>query len=197
MENRKKIYENFIKDYIVDAISDELIQFPYPWKLENNKFSFNIYISVNVFSSGKQIRIYCDFVNYNNKHNSELYSESTIISTFYHNKDDNNCKIINDIIDNMINFRNKFRFSKILDKIVLKDDFSLENHNLFFFKEADPFRETSCCVCSDKCLTFTHCGHNLCRICFSSLEIETDYCSIWKKCPMCREILKCSENDEI
>ena len=195
MESKKKIYEKFITDYIVDATTDEMIEFPFPWKLENNKFSFNISISINVFSSGKQIRIYAELLNYNTKHSSdELHTESTIFIKFYPKKEDND-KIRDDIIENMINFRSKYRFSKILDKFVLKDDTSLENHNFFFFKEADPFRETYCCVCSDECLTFTNCGHNLCRICFSSLEIETDYCNIWKKCPICREILKCSDNE--
>jgi len=198
MENRKKMYENFIREYILSTETDELIQFPHPWKLENNNFSFYIYVSViNRFSSGKQIRIYAEFLNYNDANTNDLYCESLITSNFYPKKEINNDKIINDIVDTMINFRTKFRFSKIFDKFVKKDDSSdiEENRNFFFFKEADPYKDSSCCVCSDECLTFTRCGHNLCRVCFSCIEIDTDFNNIWKKCPICREVLKCSDNE--
>lgn len=198
MENRKKMYENFIREYILSTETDELIEFPYPWKLENNNFSFYIYVSViNRLSSGKQIRIYTEFLNYNDSNSDDLYRESLIESIFYPKKEINNDKIINDIVDIMINFRSKFRFSKIFDKIEKKEESTEvdEKINFFFFKEADPYKDSSCCVCSDECLTFTHCGHNLCRICFSGIKIVTDFQNVWKKCPICREVLKCSDNE--
>lgn len=205
LENRRKLYNDYLKKYInkyVTKHEDDIIDLPYEWKLEDNNFSFRIYISLQTYSSNKSVRIYIDLIDYNDKYNVELYKEDTLsYRTFSKNCEEK--KIMDYIVDFIINFRNKYKFSKIFDRVLrkIKDEedeeeelnMTDENRNLSLFKDADPYKDTSCCVCADDSLTFTSCGHNLCRICFSNIKIEFDECSKYKLCPMCRNVFSCDE----
>lgn len=206
LENKKKLYGEYLETPILKFVTeheDDIIDFPYEWKLEDNKFSFNIYISLQTYSTGKNVRIYIDLIDYNDKFSTELYKEDTLMFKNF-SKSVEKSTVIDFIVDFFINFRSKYQFSKIFDRVLKKTTpkcgnvtqhvtIEDEDKHLFFFKEADPYRDTNCCVCSDDSLTFTSCDHNLCRICFSNLTVEFDDCSRWKNCPLCRHVFNCSE----
>ena len=48
-----------------------------------------------------------------------------------------------------------------------------------------------CCVCKDKTLTTTLCGHTLCYECWEQIREDEDDCML---CPLCREIINCTDS---
>lgn len=194
IEQRRNTYKEYLDNFFKENNchdKDATIEFPFPWKLEDNKFSFDINAKIIMFPSSnvKILNIYGDFINYTNTCNDEVFKESSILSKHYHKGKYETSLLIEDIIVFFLNFRRKYTYSKILDEIILKSEIvQKEKMSFFFFKESDPFRETTCCVCADDNLIFTKCNHNLCRICFSSLQSENND-EFSRKCPLCRELL--------
>lgn len=188
-EIRKKMYETYIKKNINE---NQNIYLPYNWRLEDNKLTFRMIIRVFTLSSGsKSICIDVDHINYNNKDDDNIYNTDILAHKIYPTSVESDT-MVNYLSDFLTNFRNEYTFSKVLDKLILKKNKEEEEKvNLFLFSDADPYKETSCCVCNDISLTFTSCDHNLCRICFSSIETENENGCIgfWKKCPICRQKL--------
>ena len=189
-EYRKEMYENFIKKNY-DNESNQTINLPYNWRLEDNKFSFRMMIRIfNLSNGSKSVCIDIDQINYNNNNEDDIFNTDILFHEIFPPNTEKN-KIIHIISEFLTNFRVNYTFSKILDKLILKKNIVEEDKlNLFLFVEADPYKETFCCVCNETSLTFTICKHNLCRICFSSIEIENEYDqNYWKKCPLCRKKL--------
>jgi len=184
---RKQMFLSYLKKHITE--NNQTIYFPYPWRLEDDKLSFRMIIRIFKLSSGsKSICIDVDHINYNTFESDDNYTTDILLHQIYTSSTENDI-IINDISNFLLNFRKNYAFSKVLDKLILKKNKENEDKmNLFLFEEADPYKERICCVCNDLSLTFTKCNHNLCRVCFSSIEIENEQneCCFWKKCPMCR-----------
>jgi len=84
------------------------------------------------------------------------------------------------VLYNILKFRDKYCYSKVLDEIILKTVIKQKEEIQQCNNYICNINKYDCCVClepiSIKCKT--QCGHYVCRLCISKLRP--------KKCPMCR-----------
>jgi hypothetical protein len=122
--------------------------------------------------------------------NCEKYSKNKSNSLFSKKFNKNN---ILEMVDFLFKFRKDYSYSKIIDRIIKKDDVErLENRCLAIYQFSKNKEMDKCCVCFDANIVLTKCRHNLCRLCFENIKYELEYDDIYedemnyKLCPMCR-----------
>lgn len=96
--------------------------------------------------------------------------------------------IIKEIVSFLyLEFRQKFKYSKIMDEIIEKknadelEKFYLAKHKLLKNKDME-----KCCVCYDLNSNLTSCKHNLCLLCYFTMKKQ--FISAIQ-CPICRGII--------
>tara|TARA_R110002167_G_scaffold140072_2_gene327774 strand:- start:1286 stop:1792 length:507 start_codon:yes stop_codon:yes gene_type:complete len=82
---------------------------------------------------------------------------------------------------------NDYSFCKITNSFVLEKK---KYNELTITLEGFESTIQECCVCLDKTTSTTYCSHHLCLVCESKL-VKTS-----SKCPMCRELYQCMDDDE-
>jgi hypothetical protein len=91
----------------------------------------------------------------------------------------------------LYDFRDKYTYSKIIDRFELKTKVEYEEKLKFsFVRLCQNKKLESCCVCYEMNSVNTFCGHNLCRLCYTQLKINIDeddpYGQSYRECPLCR-----------
>lgn len=105
--------------------------------------------------------------------------------------DDIEQKVIG-ILDFIYNFRFEYKYSKLLDKILPKNNI-VEKENIHTSLMFINHKEIeNCSVCMEENKVLTPCCHNLCRECFYKISKKTDH----PLCPLCRECITCYNEDE-
>jgi hypothetical protein len=98
-----------------------------------------------------------------------------------------------ELIDFLFEFRTEYTYSRIIDRIIKKDDSEkLEKRCLALYQFSKNKEMDKCCVCFETNVVTTKCRHNLCRVCFQNIKYELETDDIYedemnyKLCPMCR-----------
>lgn len=98
-----------------------------------------------------------------------------------------------ELIDFLFEFRTKYTYSRIIDRIIKKDDLEKsEKRCLAIYQFSKNKEMDKCCVCFETNVVITKCRHNLCRVCFENIKYELETDDIYedemnyKLCPMCR-----------
>jgi hypothetical protein len=176
--------ESIDRDYIDALVSD----------IENNDFELNLRelnLSVDIINRERFIEFKISVYNYSIDQTSDCAS-------FTKNIDEHNFKKgeINKCLEylyKLFNDDGSLRYSKITDKVYDDKDHMifverLETAKLLITKQKDNY---SCCICKEINKVFTHCGHNLCRYCYTKMNsicCEENCSNIL--CPICRENIK-------
>jgi hypothetical protein len=138
------------------------------------------------------IDIKLNFIKNDNKYYIEIYSMpysyhdmfSTTYDNTYINNDLDRFDSIEDIVKFLLcDFRQNYVYSKVFDMITSTETVKDDEKNMI----ADSIicnnpKIDKCCVCYDVNSLYTICEHNLCRICYYNIGINT-------KCPICRKII--------
>jgi len=88
----------------------------------------------------------------------------------------------NSVINFVLEFKKNYRYSKLLDYIIKKDEIVLKEQLFAVRKKFSGvnLEDLICCVCKEPNSTLTDiCNHNLCRDCHQKIFKQ-------KKCPVCR-----------
>ena len=197
--NYKKVYEQLPDDVKKDIISEtERIYNTIPVDMDTSNVSFYLDNVRNISDVEVDVEIYFMKYMYNNsnyiKMGFNIYLKNSInyimqCMSFFSSDVVNEHNTINNYIYNLLFyiyvFVNNFKFDSLFDHFYHKDDIELMKtirlRSIRLFGNPD----SECCVCIEKCITKTECGHILCNKCFSKLPTKT--------CPMCRTTI---DNEE-
>jgi hypothetical protein len=197
--NYKTIYENLSDDVRKDIILEaKRIFSTIPNNTESVNTSFYIDNVRNISDIQIDIEVYYMKYEYNDciyiKAGFNVYLKNSInyimqCMNFFNSNvvtnDSININYIYNILFYVHVFVNEFKFDSLFDHFYHKNDIELMKtmrlRSIRLFGNPD----SECCVCIEKCITLTECGHILCNKCFSKLSI--------KICPMCRTAL---DNEE-
>ena len=150
------------------------------YNILNYNFAHNLSLDIIIIISKKDIFV-----------RIKLFTEILLTKNFTFN-DDNMLNIFSEVIDYIYNIRKQYTYSKLLDTLILNDNFLKEERrikSLMFIKD-ETFDE--CCVCMEKNTVLTNCGHNLCRSCHSQILFKNKIINNKQhqfSCPMCRQCI--------
>lgn len=178
-------------DKALEVISDDIvIQFhDNDWE---TKYRINYFFEKYNFSENLKPDIECNFYSYRFTVNILLGEFRQVEKNFKIKDDDDILLKIKEVIKFVYDIKNKYEYSKILDKFVLKEN---KNKKEELFEASCILKHEKiedCCVCYDSNIVETKCGHNLCRVCNEKMLKIDDH----PKCPLCRNCLVCNENDD-
>ena len=107
----------------------------------------------------------------------------------YNIKDDDDIhKIVTEYIKFVYEIAVNYKYSKILDFLILKNDIKKKEELKLAVNMLTHHQMQNCCVCYDPNSVFTDCNHSICRECLSSLKT--------KRCPMCRKSISDDRDEE-
>lgn len=217
IDYRRINYKTFFEKYLLDVDGKINIGgedfFPINWKFGGASSNLKFMLSFDVTESSYSQSIIHSNVkvhqfNYQTETEEPDVDIYCIHTVRYEKNKTKSEQIIMDFVEFFMTFREDYKYSKIFDKFItidggIDDEYEeSELEHLFLQYEANPYREYKCAVCYSPSATFTKCGHNVCRECFSSIKKDNEKCCDncrYKACPICREkfVIGTIEDDDI
>jgi hypothetical protein len=174
-------YNNFCKKY--DASNFQLLDYNFNQDFNN----LRIEISINNITNLYTIYVWSPgFMDENDE-----YPDNLIFKTDCNPEGESFTNIKNVFEFLLYDFRDKYNYSKIIDRFELNTNIEYEEKKRFSFTRLCYNKKIdTCCVCYDTNIVITNCSHNLCRICYENISIIIDnddmYEMGYKECPLCR-----------
>lgn len=171
----------------------------------NTKSEYYSYF--NLIKSIDNVRVKC-YLGYDNCFGQDRYrfdiyfagindEDNDILGTKIINaKSSKKSRLAKDMAEELLKYIKNIKFNKF--EGYFEENESVEIKLIKELKEIEnvELHGDECCVCYEKTIKKTCCGHNLCFVCWSGIKVERDDSrKIIISCPMCRENIYNGEAD--